>query len=321
MPIRERLTLDRIVSGCVVCLAVLGVATDPSSAPAGVFVALTFALVPLRRAWQSAKGTALRSAVLWGFIAVALGIVAQGFAMTEPLASGRPAAGYLTYLSVLATLAALISVLNARTPGGGAWAILMVLLVLVFLIPWLEGPGLGRGSGGLARLSLDSPWSIFYWLLVVAAVTNYLPTRYGGAAALLFLGFALEYAGLTRLVRSPSRLGSLWSAVPMTLAAAAWVAGGRLDGPPRVSNRFEATWFWFRDHWGVVWALRVLERFNRSAEAQGWPYRLSWHGVVPSAKGIQDHPVPSEAAEATLKGLLRRFAEPGRLEESSRIKV
>jgi hypothetical protein len=319
MPIRERVSLYRIVSRCVVCLAILGVLAAPSIAPAGVVVALSFAFVPLGRAWRSAKGTALRPAVLWGFIAVALGIVSQAFAVTEPLASGRPAAGYLTYLSVLATLAALISVLNARTPGGGAWAILMVLLLLVFLIPWLEGPGLGRG--GLARLRLDSPWSIFYWLLVVAGVTNYLPTRYGSAAALLLLAFALEYAGLTRLVGSPTGLGNLWSAVPISLAAAAWVADGRLDSPREVSNRFEATWFWFRDHWGVVWALRVIERFNRSAEAQGWPYRLSWHGVVPSGDGIQDRPVPSEAAEATLKGLLRRFAEPGRLEEWSRIEV
>ena len=52
---------------------------------------------------------------------------------------------------------ALISVLNARTPGGGAWAILMALLVLVFLIPWLEGAGLRRAPIGLGRLRLDQP--------------------------------------------------------------------------------------------------------------------------------------------------------------------
>jgi hypothetical protein len=70
----------------------------------------------------------------------------------------------------------------------------------------------------------------------------------------------------------------------------------------------------FRDHWGVVWALRVRERFNRSAEAAGWPIRLTWHGVVPAPDGGGDRGgAPPEVAEATLIGLLRRFATEDRL--------
>src|SRR5207245_6824908 len=115
----------------------------------------------------------------------------EAAAWGEPTGTGRPLAGHLTYLAVLATLAALVSVLNARTPGGGAWAILMGLLVLVFLIPWLEGPGLVRDARGLGRLRLDAPWTLFYALLVLAGVTNYLPTRYGPTAAWLAAGFAL----------------------------------------------------------------------------------------------------------------------------------
>jgi hypothetical protein len=71
----------------------------------------------------------------------------------------------------------------------------------------------------------------------------------------------------------------------------------------------DAAWTWFRDHWGVVWALRVQERFNQSAEAQGWPIRLGWYGVSPESADVPD------AAEATFKSLLRRFAEPGRIDE------
>src|SRR5262249_39141232 len=152
---------------------------------------------PLIAAWRAAEGTALRPAVVWGFVAMALGVAAEGAALFEPAAGGRPAAGHLAYFCAPAVLAALISVLNARGPGGGAWGVLMALLVLVFLIPWLEGPGLGRAPGALARLRLDNPWTLFYGLLVLAGVTNYLPTRFGPAAAWLGLGLGLEYLGLT----------------------------------------------------------------------------------------------------------------------------
>ena len=86
---------------------------------------------------------------------------------------------------------------------------------------------MARGAGGLARLRLGSPWTLFYVLLVVAGVTNYLPTRYGPAAAWLALGFTLEYAALTREGWSRGTRGLAWSAVPWTLAVAIWTARWR----------------------------------------------------------------------------------------------
>ena len=287
----------------------------PEQAPIAVILALLLALEPLVRAYRGARGTALRASVVWGGIAVGLGIVAEVLAATEPLAGGRPAAGHVAYLATLATLAGLISVLNARTPGGGAWAVLMALLILVFLFPWLEGSGFRRAPNPLGRLRLDNPWTIFYGLLVVAGVTNFLPTRFGLAAACLGLGFGLEFLGLTQTWRSLAGRATLLTAMPWALAAAVAAAELRAGGAHKASSRLEAVWFWFRDHWGVVWALRVLERFNRSAEASGWPVRLAWQGVEAAGGGPQTAVVP-EAAVATLKGLLRRFARPERLEEA-----
>jgi hypothetical protein len=81
-------------------------------------------------------------------------------------------------------------------------------------------------------------------------------------------------------------------------------------------TRLERLWFWFRDLWGVVWALRTLERFNRTAELKGWPVRLGWYGLDPVAGSLAEEPlqVPPEA-EPTLRGLIRRFAHSGRLDE------
>lgn len=301
--------------GTVLVLGGLALVFEPGWAPGIVGLGVATTLIPLATAWRAAAGTALRPAVTWAGLALLIGLISQVAAWTEPLESGRPMTGHLVYLSVLSAIAALVSVLNARRPGGGAWAILMALLVLVFLIPWLEGPGWARKAHGLSRLRLDAPWSLFYVVVVVAGVTNYLPTRYGLAALWLGLGFGCEYLALTRTELRVSHGARLWSVFPWVLAVSAWTAWWRIDRGSRARVGLDATWLWFRDHWGVVWALRLQERFNRTAESLGWPLRLGWYGAMPARGTTEGEPGPvAAAAETTLFSLLRRFADPGRIE-------
>jgi hypothetical protein len=229
--------------------------------------------------------------------------------------TGRPWTGGITYLLVLAILAALISILGARNPGSGAWALLMILLVVVFQIPWLEAAGRLRRAHGLGVVQLDSPWTLFYGLLVLAGITNYLPTRYGLASASLGLGLVAEYLALTRVNWPPSARATLWALVAWTFGLSAWFADWRASGTTNARNNLERSWFWFRDHWGVVWALRVQDRFNRSAELAHWPLRLTWFGLMPSSDSgnLAAPDVPAEA-DATLRSLIRRFVTPDRIE-------
>ncbi|MFO0951376.1 MAG: hypothetical protein U0835_09550 [Isosphaeraceae bacterium] len=312
-------SVGRIGMGACVLVGICQVCLAPRWAPWSVLASLLSTTWVLRAAWKGARDTGLGSAVIWAGISLGLAAVSQASGILESVESGRPASGHWTYLSVLAALAGLISVLNARTPGGGAWAILTALLVLVFLIPWLEGPGLARRSVGLGRLRLDNPWTIFYGLLVLAGVTNYLPTRFGRASAVLGLGFVLEYAALSRFFSDPETLARIWSAVPLCFAAATLLAG-RAAGTFEIGgSSLERLWFWFRDHWGAVWALRVMERFNRTAEAQRWPFRLTWHGCEPADSTAPDSGQAAlQAAEETLRILIRRFAEPSRMDQASR---
>jgi hypothetical protein len=302
----------RVVAGLILAAGGCALIWVPETAPGWVLGGLMTAACPLAVARRAAWGTELRAALAWGTLAVVLGAVSQGMGLGEPLAGGRPGTGHWAYLSALATLAALISVFNARRPGGGAWALLMALLVLVFLIPWLEGWGLAWGGARRGRLWLEAPWSWFFGMLAIAGSTNYLPTRYGPASAWLGLGLGLELAALTWPDGTLARRGITWSAFPWSLAVAAWTAEicSHRDEPG--TTRLHRLWFPFRDHWGVVWALRVEERFNRSAEATGWPIRLAWDGLVP-APGAVPGTSPPEAAEETLKGLLRRFATEARI--------
>jgi hypothetical protein len=305
------------VIGLLLAFSALAVVVDPARAPLVLIVLLATTLFPWRSAWKSARGTALRPALVWAALAIALAALAQAVAWTEPVAGGRPVTGRLTYLAVLATLAALISVLNARSPGGNVWAMLMVLLIVVFLVPWLEDQTRLRRAVGLAPVHLDAPWTIFYVLLVVVGVTNYLPTRFGFAAVALSVVFILEYLALTRQDWPPVRRSSLWSWVAWALATSVWIARYCATGAQEARGNGERIWFWFRDYWGVVWALRALERFNRSAELNQWPVRLWWFGLVSVDSAKPDEPLQFPvAAEAAFRGLIRRFAEPWRLDQA-----
>jgi hypothetical protein len=270
---------------------------------------------PWIEAWKAARGTALRPALVWAALALALSLIAQIIAMAEPFDTGRPLTGRLTYVAVISLLAALITVLNARTPGEKVWAGLMAILVVVFLIPWLEEPGRMRRAHGLIQLHLGAPWTLFYGLLVVVGVTNYLPTRFGWAAAGLVVVFILEYLGLTRADWSAQRRAAIWEWVSWGFAATVWIAHGCASRGGDVAG-FERLWLWFRDHWGVVWALRIRERFNREAALAGWPVRLTWFGLEAVAFSEEGRrPDAPAGAVTTFRGLIRRFAQPWRLDQ------
>lgn len=74
--------------------------------------------------------------------------------------------------------------------------------------------------------------------------------------------------------------------------------------------------------------MRILERFNRTAELKAWPVRLGWYGLEPVGEHVSAGADGGEAsatspavitdppeAEAAFRGLIRRFARPERVAE------
>jgi hypothetical protein len=307
--------------GLVLLAALVATFVVRTAQPGWVLALVGCAWVPWRSAWRGTAGTALRPSVVWAAVAIVLATLGQVAAFGEPASEGRPWMGHWTYLACLATLASLVSVLNARRPGAGAWAWLMGLLVLVLLIPWLEGSG--RTTLAHERLRLEMPWSLFFGLLVLVGVSNFLPTRFGLGAAVAGVGLVLElYALATGHGEHGPGRAHAWSLVVCALAAGpalAYVLAPRpAPAHTDASARLERLWGWFRDRWGVVWGLRVLERFQREANLAGWSFRLTWTGVISNAGNAGVPPEELAAAEAILRGLLHRFAEPWRLEAAAR---
>lgn len=298
----------RIAWGAIALGTIVSLWNSSISLPLWSMLALAFSFWPLAIAWRETSGLALRPGVIWAFLAVLLGIAGQVFACREAMESGRPIAGHFAYLSSLGTLAALISVFGARKPGSGAWALLMGLLVVVFLLPWVEGSGLMGRASAMDRLRLEAPWSIFFAGLAVAGVSNYVPTRWGRSALVVGASLVVEWVGLVASDWPASRRANLWS-LSASLLGMGIASTTLLKRNPELPEGLLGFWLWFRDRWGVVWALRVRERFNRASEGAGWPVRLTWHGSSPASHDLSD-------AESLLASLIRRFANAERIAEA-----
>ena len=75
----------------------------------------------------------------------------------------------------------------------------------------------------------------------------------------------------------------------------------------RTGDEFDALWLDFRNRFGLVWAQRVREQFNRAAVNAGWPVTLYWQGLLIMAGTAPPDPDTQEAIVATLRALLKRF--------------
>ncbi|WP_156512900.1 hypothetical protein [Planctomyces sp. SH-PL62] len=279
-----------------------------------VFLLLT-AFVPWFRAWRGASGTALRGGLIWGAAAIGLAIAAQ----TEAVLGDATSSERICYIASIAVLCGLTWPLNARKPGVRAWAWLTGSLVLVFLIPWLGSSDAMRGGMGRSgSFRLDAPWSVFYVMLGGVGVANYLPTRFRTSAVILGVGLGFEFAGVAMTGWSAAARGHARSAFALALGAACWSGwwSVRREGAER-GRRVDRIWVWFRDRWGAAWGSRIRDQFNRSAVIADWPFRLTWRGLEAVSDSTGSDVAAEAQAEATLRGLLRRFAEPERLDRAA----
>jgi hypothetical protein len=173
-----------------------------------------------------------------------------------------------------------------------AWNFVVIALLAVLMLPLFEQ------RWDSPTWKLDTPRTIFVSALLATSVINYLPTSLWLLALGLGALLGLELFVLAGSVRSDNSLadGALISLVWYS----AFVIWGQvyLLLKRRQTSSFDRLWLTFKNAYGLVWGLRVLEQFNAAAANAGWEQRLTGQGLSP-------HPPADDARQAQLLELLR----------------
>lgn len=240
---------------------------------------------------RNLRGTTLLAAWGWACLAAITLVALQG---AEP---GSPAA----FVAAVLTLAPMVAVLGAKRPQHHAWQFIVLSLQAILMMPAVEG-----------MLFADGRMPELHWArqtvllaLIVVGWINYLPTRFVTAATLLAGGqllLLLPFLAWSKVTANDQ------SAVWGRLLLAAAVVGAWLTSRFASSSRhpINGPWLAFRDAYGVLWSLRVAERFNTTAREHGWPVELGWSGLHPRVHISSAMEVDPEATSC-FDALVSRF--------------
>lgn len=278
-------------------------------------------LVPvLARMRRGLRGTSLMHA-WWATCLVWIVWTVVAIATLAPLPL-RAWANCLWYLAAVTALIPPIAALGARRPINRAWT-WFVLVPLVLVFAWPVMPAVWRGADNPAAFDLEAPVVVGFVLVSIMGAGNYLGLAHTVSALLWLAGLWLV---VLPLCPSTARwMIDTWSArsgAVFCLVAAGWIADRQFARRRRAADRsgadqkrrpLDRVWDDFRELFGIVWARRLMDRFNDDARRQGSPLRLGLHGLQNSAEGNPGSTIDAKsfaAAESSLRWLLQKFVDP-----------
>jgi hypothetical protein len=268
--------------------------------------------VVLARGYRALRGSTLLGP--WGWTCAALATLLLvhlarhwGLIIATDLDAWR-------FIAASATLGPGIALIGAKRPQDRAWQWIVASLWLVMALPALQHLVL-RKTGDL---DIHAARSWFLAGLVIFCAVNSLFSRYWPAVVVAAAGqLALLGRFLPIEVVQPGSWSwslGVWGISFSVITAAA------IPRRPTAQFRLDQQWLDFRDGWGLVWSLRMLEQVNVTARRNGWKVVLLWSGFQ-TTDGSPLTDLPPEqirVLEQSVNNLLRRFlpARPGVCEES-----
>ncbi len=252
-------------------------------------------------AWRDTRGTTLRQPSAWVLIAL-LSLATGELALARLQWAGGPA-GAVRYLFSVTTLCPMMALLGAKRPQHRGWQFIVVSLWVISALPALQS--LVYASAG--QFTLPLAWRWFLAAIIGTGLLNYVATRYALAALASAVGQGMLYLSWTGRVTGPTGTLLGLSAIDVGLLLALWIA----RRPRREGVGWNRVWREFRDHYGVVWGLRAMERINQAAVSFDWPDRLTWQGFARDPAAPQPTWMAAHRLELdqTFRTVLRRFVD------------
>ncbi|MDZ4820919.1 MAG: hypothetical protein SGJ20_18285 [Planctomycetota bacterium] len=235
--------------------------------------------------WFALAGTTLRAPWCWA-VATLLAVGGIELLVAVSPADSLAWVTHLRFAAAVFTFCPVIAQLGAKRPQESPWQLIVLSLWIVLVLP--AGEAWVRGETGPLDLHLVRQW--FLWILIVVGLFNNLPTRFGRAAVLFVVAQVLLFwpflPGLGWIGFHPHPLAGLVALV-VCLLELRFAARRTLllpvtqgDSPTILANDpLNRIWREFRDWYGAVWSLRLLERLNATAEQQDWCVRFEWEGL------------------------------------------
>lgn len=267
------------------------------------YVSVAGSAVVLLVSQRRLQGTTLVAPVRWSLVScVTLGAVEALFDF-DILASGRES---WRFLAATSTLCPGIALLGAKRPQNAAWQWIVASLWLVIALPAVQQLVFQR----VGTLELHAARSWFTLGLILFCMANSCLSRYwfavllGGCGQLLMLEPHLPLPGILL-----GGIGWSWGMIAVAFAVpVAWLSGSWKSN----ADSLDHVWLDFRNRFGIVWSLRMMEQFNSVARANGWQLVLQWNGFR-APDGSTNWQLSSEQTRVlrqSLQNLLRRFVSP-----------
>jgi len=278
------------------------------------------ALLALVWRHQQLYGTTLMAAWYWSVLAILSIMIVETLVNLRADWLSPSRIGPLRYLAAILTACPIVALLGAKRPQHRAWQWIVLSLWVVLAMPAATALFFSQPTFDPGIL-----WSWFLLILVVMTSTNYLPTCYWPAGLLvgtsqIFL-LSNQLPGGRHLVRWLDPHSSHWiatAALALLLLAVIfvqWISRARRAWNPNLVTPLDRIWRDFRDSYGALWGLRIVDRLNSAAKSHRGNIYLRWNGFRHSGDGSTDtagNP-PGMPLEITMPleqifvSLLRRF--------------
>ncbi len=285
----------------------LAATNSPTIVAAVAVVLLLAGIAGLMWRRRRLAGTTLWAVWNWSLVS----LLSIGLAELTVAALGAdPPQAWITPLRFVAAASSfcpVMALLGAKRPQDRGWQFIVVALWGIVSLPaahWLL-------FGGVREIH-PAQVGLLAILIGVGAV-NRLATRYWLAGAIYALGQIALVAPYFESLR-PGLADERGPLAGLSLLVVSWLLLAVQGDRSRAARGLDRVWLDFRDAFGAVWGLRVMERMNASAAMYAWPVTLTWQGFV--AKDPDSGAVEApQIVEDSLRTLLRRFVSPTWIDE------